>query len=105
MTPQQHSEVKDLIERARCQNRAELRDQLIDNLEWAVAEIESLQAALKRRVIQVGDDPPERIYLQLGSDYEKHDKIDWSEVTWCADEIENTDIEYRLVKRKRSKLI
>lgn len=48
--------------------------------------------------------PPERIWLQVGEierDCE-FSECDSGEVTWCADPIHDTDIEYRLVKRRRS---
>lgn len=48
--------------------------------------------------------PPERIYLQVGdidTDCE-FSECERSEVTWCADQIHDTDIEYRLVKRQKS---
>lgn len=48
--------------------------------------------------------PPERIYLQVG-DIDRDCEFaecERSEVTWCADPIHDTDIEYRLVKRQRS---
>jgi hypothetical protein len=35
---------------------------------------------------------PEVIYLQVG------DGDDWSAVTWCRDRINDSDLEYRLVK-------
>ena len=51
--------------------------------------------------------PPETIYLQVvGSDdtadvEETYSRpFDDSEVTWCADKINDSDLEYRLVKRR-----
>ena len=45
--------------------------------------------------------PPERIFLQVGpiDDDCEFDLCD--EVTWCADSQWETDIEYRLVKRRK----
>ena len=48
---------------------------------------------------------PKRIYLQLGPEkVERGDKFsDYAEVTWCADKIDDADIEYiraDLVKAK-----
>lgn len=45
MTDQQAKALRDLIESARRNNRGELRDQLCDELQWAMAEIHSLQLA------------------------------------------------------------
>lgn len=48
--------------------------------------------------------PPERIFLQVGDideDCEFSECEDSGEVTWCADRQWDTDIEYRLVRRKR----
>lgn len=50
------------------------------------------------------NNPPETIYLQVGdidSDCEFSECDDSGEVTWCADKIHDTDIEYRLVKRRK----
>jgi hypothetical protein len=48
--------------------------------------------------------PPERIFLQVG-DIEQTCEFSEcessGEVTWCADKQWETDIEYRLVKRRR----
>lgn len=58
----------------------------------------------KKRVIP--DDAPETIYLQwLGEDaaeaLEPLPKFkDGAEVYWCSDSIFDTDLEYRLVRRK-----
>lgn len=39
--------------------------------------------------------PPERIYLQVGDvDSEFPGEIHWRDVTWCADQIERTDLAY-----------
>jgi hypothetical protein len=49
--------------------------------------------------------PPDRIYLQVGDidrDCEFAECESSGEVTWCADKINDNDIEYRLVKRKRN---
>lgn len=46
--------------------------------------------------------PPERIFLQVGEideDCQFHELAE-GEVTWCADSQFDTDIEYRLVKRR-----
>lgn len=51
--------------------------------------------------------PPETIYLQVGDidqDCEFNECYMSSEVTWCHDKQFDTDIEYRLVKRKRKPL-
>lgn len=47
--------------------------------------------------------PPERIFLQYGQIDEdvEHDLCD--EVTWCTDQIDESDVEYRLVKRRKRK--
>jgi predicted kinase len=55
MTTQQKIELTKLIERARYRSRAEDRDELVANLEWAIAEIEALQAALNERVGRPAD--------------------------------------------------
>lgn len=38
--------------------------------------------------------PPNKIYLQIGD--HNYDDLDHEEVTWCADRIEDTDIEYTI---------
>lgn len=44
---------------------------------------------------------PERIYLQVGDECEASDDFkDLDGVTWCADNVFDTDIEYKLVKTK-----
>jgi hypothetical protein len=48
--------------------------------------------------------PPERIFLQVGeldADWEFDEAERSGEVTWCADPIYDTDVEYRLVKRRK----
>ena len=52
----------------------------------------------ERRVIL--PDAPERIWLQLGPDKpDANAKFsDYGEVTWCADSIDDYDIEYKRVK-------
>lgn len=45
--------------------------------------------------------PPDRIYLQVGEIDRDCEFKGLEEVTWCADPIYETDIEYRLVRRKR----
>lgn len=50
--------------------------------------------------------PPERIYLQVGDIEEDCEFSECSlggEVTWCDDKQYDTDIEYRLVKRRSRK--
>jgi hypothetical protein len=48
MTPEQERALSVLIERARaCPTRADLKMQVIVELEWAIAEIKSLMSALK----------------------------------------------------------
>ena len=43
---------------------------------------------------------PERIYLQIGDEYEIKDFNEAEEVSWCADKIYDSDIEYvRVIKR------
>jgi hypothetical protein len=51
--------------------------------------------------------PPNRIYLQwLGEDSLSFagDKVDTNEVTWCADKLWDTDLEYVLSPRTLKKL-
>jgi len=48
--------------------------------------------------------PPEKIYLQLGGDAE--DGFDGvifpnEHVTWCADRIDSTDVEYIIAPREK----
>jgi hypothetical protein len=48
--------------------------------------------------------PPERIFLQVGEldeDWEFDEAERSGEVTWCADSQFDTDVEYRLVKRRK----
>lgn len=48
--------------------------------------------------------PPDRIFLQVGDiaeDVKWSDEWAVGEVTWCADRQFDSDIEYRLVKRRR----
>jgi hypothetical protein len=49
--------------------------------------------------------PPQRIFLQVGELDEDavFDDLADGEVTWCIDKIEDTDIEYRLVRPSRYK--
>lgn len=50
--------------------------------------------------------PPDRIFIQVGDieqDCEFAECEDSGEVTWCADQINDTDIEYRLVRPSRHK--
>jgi hypothetical protein len=50
--------------------------------------------------------PPERIFLQVGDiDEDVQWAEEWAcgEVTWCADQQFDSDIEYRLVKRRSRK--
>jgi hypothetical protein len=39
---------------------------------------------------------PQRIYLQVGPDCtpEELPRVEWSEVSWCADRVFDSDIEY-----------
>lgn len=44
--------------------------------------------------------PPERIFLCVGDlEYEDAEFSDLREVTWCSEKIDESDVEYRLVKR------
>ena len=48
--------------------------------------------------------PPERIFLQVGElleDWEFSAAERTGEVTWCEDQQYDTDVEYRLVKRRK----
>ena len=48
--------------------------------------------------------PPQTIWLQIGDDID--DDTDWfdvSDVTWSEEQIHDTDIEYRLVRRRSRK--
>jgi len=45
--------------------------------------------------------PPERIWLQVGEIEDDCDFDECFEVTWCQDSQWPTDIEYRLVKRRK----
>lgn len=49
---------------------------------------------MKPRVLN----PPDRIYLNYGDLDEDCKHEDCAEVTWCADKIGNSDVEYRRVK-------
>jgi hypothetical protein len=52
------------------------------------------------------DNPPQTIYLQAyGEDdpLELGGKVDECEVCWCKDKIFNSDLEYRLVTKKRKR--
>ncbi len=46
---------------------------------------------------------PDVIYLQLGDidDDVDFSKVATDDITWCEDRIHDSDIEYRLVKRRR----
>ena len=48
--------------------------------------------------------PPERIWLQVGDIEQDCDfsACSQADISWCADEIFDTDIEYRLVKSRRA---
>lgn len=45
--------------------------------------------------------PPNRIFLCPGELDDDVEFDDLSEVSWCADKQEDTDVEYRLVKPRR----
>jgi hypothetical protein len=52
------------------------------------------------------DNPPQTIYLQAyGEDdpLELGGKVDLFDVCWCQDKIFNSDLEYRLVTKKRNR--
>ena len=64
-----------------------------------------------RRTVKLPAGMPERIYLQLGNeDIEPSAKFsDYGDVTWCADKIDENDVEYVRAdivraERKRRKL-
>lgn len=43
---------------------------------------------------------PQRIFLQVGDVDKDTDFSELSDITWCVDRINDSDIEYRLVKKK-----
>lgn len=49
------------------------------------------------------NNPPQRIWLQVGEIDEdcEFDELSEGDVTWCGEKQFDTDIEYRLVTRKR----
>lgn len=47
--------------------------------------------------------PPERIYLQVGEIVEFRAIAHNCEASWCDSKVYDSDIEYRLVKRKAKK--
>lgn len=52
---------------------------------------------MKPRVLN----PPDRIYLNYGDIDEDCQHEDCDEVTWCTEQIGDSDVEYRLVKRSK----
>lgn len=43
---------------------------------------------------------PKTIWLQIGEDNDPADgPIQWDECTWCVDQINDNDVEYRLMRR------